>query len=79
MSRKSLFSTLALASTLSLSAGYAVAQLTDYEPVTDDILQNPDPEDWLHWRRTLNSWGYSPLDEINHDNVGNLELLGPLK
>ena len=75
MSRKNLFSILALASTLSLPAGYAVAQLTDYEPVTDDILENPDPEDWLHWRRTLNSWGYSPLDGINHDNVGNLELL----
>jgi alcohol dehydrogenase (cytochrome c) len=28
-------------------------------PVTDPMLQNPDPADWLMWRRTLNSWGYS--------------------
>ena len=21
------------------------------------------------WRRTLDSWGYSPLDQINRDNV----------
>ena len=29
------------------------------------MLPNPDPADWLMWRRTLNSWGYSPLKEIN--------------
>ena len=23
-------------------------------PVTDAMLQNPDPSDWLMWRRTLN-------------------------
>jgi hypothetical protein len=33
-------------------------------PVTDAMLQNPDPNDWLMWRRTLNSWGFSPLDQI---------------
>ncbi len=31
-------------------------------PVTDAMLQNPDAADWLSWRRTLNHWGYSPLD-----------------
>ena len=50
----------------------AVAQ--EFEPVTDEILGNPDPEDWLHWRRTLNGWGYSPLDEINRDNVHQIQL-----
>ena len=39
------------------------------------MLQNPAPEDWLMWRRTLDSWGYSPLDEINTDNVGQLRLV----
>ena len=29
--------------------------------VTDRELLEPDPADWLMWRRTLNSWGYSPL------------------
>ena len=26
------------------------------------------------WRRTYNGWGYSPLDQINKENVGDLEL-----
>ena len=39
------------------------------------MLQNPSDEDWLMWRRTLDSWGYSPLDEINTDNVGQLRLV----
>jgi len=29
-------------------------------PVTDAELQNPNPNDWLMWRRTLDSWGHSP-------------------
>jgi alcohol dehydrogenase (cytochrome c) len=46
----------------------------NFVPVTDQMLQNPDPADWLMWRRTLNSWGYSPLDQINRSNVRNLRL-----
>ena len=44
-------------------------------PVTDAMLQDPDPGDWLMWRRTLDSWGYSPLDQVNRDNVGALTLV----
>ena len=44
-------------------------------PVTDAMLQDPAPGDWLMWRRTLNGWGYSPLDEIDEDNVGDLRLV----
>lgn len=43
-------------------------------PVTDAMLQNPAPGDWLMWRRTLNGWGYSPLTEINRNNVRGLAL-----
>ena len=43
--------------------------------VTDAMLQSPPPEDWLHWRRTLDSWGYSPLDQINTKNAGQLQLV----
>ena len=46
----------------------------DIRPVTDAMLQNPDPGDWLNWRRTLDGWGYSPLDEIDRTNVGQLQL-----
>ena len=31
-----------------------------FPPVTDAMLQDPAPGDWLMWRRTLDSWGYSP-------------------
>lgn len=44
-------------------------------PVTDAMLQDPDPADWLMWRRTLNSWGYSPLEQVNRDNVEQLALV----
>ena len=27
------------------------------------------------WRRTLNGWGYSPLDEVDRDNVGTLRMV----
>ena len=50
------------------------AQSEDFVPVTDTILQNPDDGDWLMWRRTLNGWGYSPLDQIDRSNVGRLRL-----
>ena len=57
--------------------GYATAGAQDgeFEPVTDVMLQNPSPEDWLMWRRTLDGWGYSPLDQINRDNVGDLQMV----
>ena len=44
-------------------------------PVTDAMLRNPDPADWLMWRRTLNGWGYSPLDQIDGRNVARLQLI----
>ncbi len=47
----------------------------DFVPVTDAMLENPAPEDWLMWRRTQNGWGYSPLDQINRDNVADLQLV----
>ena len=47
----------------------------DYIPVTDAMLQNPDPDDWLMWRRTLNTWGYSPLEQITQENVDDLKMV----
>ena len=46
-----------------------------FVPVTDAMLQRPDPADWLMWRRTLDAWGYSPLDQIDRDNVGDLRMV----
>ena len=45
-----------------------------FVPVTDKMLASPDPGDWLMWRRTWNSWGYSPLTQINKTNVRQLTL-----
>jgi alcohol dehydrogenase (cytochrome c) len=43
-----------------------------YSPVTDARLQNPEPGNWLTYRRTYNGWGYSPLDQITPENVKRL-------
>jgi alcohol dehydrogenase (cytochrome c) len=50
------------------------AQVQNYVSVTDAELENPDPADWLNWRRTLDGWGYSTLDQIDRTNVGDLQL-----
>ena len=55
-------------------AGPAAAQDRDFTPVTDAMLADPDPADWINWRRTLDGWGYSPLDQIDRDNVHPLGL-----
>ena len=56
--------------------GEALAQSSaDVAPVTDAMLQEPDPNDWLMWRRTLDSWGYSPLDQIDRRNVDDLRMV----
>ena len=44
-------------------------------PVTEAMLQNPDPGDWLSWRRTRNHWAYSPLDQVSKRNVAQLRLV----
>lgn len=45
-----------------------------FEAVTDAELVDPDPGDWLMYRRTYDSQGYSPLDEIDRSNVADLQL-----
>jgi len=50
------------------------AQVKDFRPVSETMLRNPAPGDWLNWRRTDNAWGYSPLDQIKKENVQRLQL-----
>jgi alcohol dehydrogenase (cytochrome c) len=57
-----------------LAAWGASAQVRTFRPVTDEVLRNPTESDWLHWRRTYNGWGHSPLTQINRQNVGQLQL-----
>ena len=53
----------------------AQAQVASIDPVTDAELRDPGPDEWLMWRRTLNGWGYSPLDQIDRDNVADLRMV----
>ena len=52
-----------------------LAQEDRIRPVTDAELESPSPDEWLMWRRTLDGWGYSPLDQIDRDNVGDLRMV----
>lgn len=52
----------------------ALAAIDDFVPVTDEMLQNPDPADWPVMRRNPFGQSYSPLDQINRDNVDELQL-----
>jgi PQQ-dependent dehydrogenase (methanol/ethanol family) len=61
--------------TLALGLNLVAAAPPAVSPVTDAMLRNPAPGDWLMWRRTLNSWGYSPLDQINRANVRQLAMV----
>src|SRR5690606_4460698 len=65
-----------------LAAGIAAAQspapsdalaAVAAAPVTDDVLERPDPADWLMYSRTYDAQRFSPLDQINRDNVAALE------
>ena len=51
-----------------------MAQTTGFKPVTDEVLANPDPADWLMMSRTLDQHRYSPLNQINKGNVGQLRM-----
>src|SRR6185312_12494648 len=39
---------------------------------TTERLTNPEPGNWMLYRRTYDGQGYSPLDKINASNVKNL-------
>ena len=64
-----------LLSTLILVPNASYSQAGEFPSVTDEMLQNPADGDWLMWRRTLDSWGYSPLDQVSRENVDELQLI----
>ena len=49
-------------------------EVKSYVPVTDEMLRNPDPGDWLMARRNYQGWSYSPLAQVTRDNVKDLQL-----
>jgi len=46
----------------------------DYTPVTEEMLDNPAPENWIVWRGDHDAHGYSELDQITPENVGDLSI-----
>jgi alcohol dehydrogenase (cytochrome c) len=57
------------------SRGHSVTgEVANYVPVTDAMLKNPPPGDWLMARRNYQAWSYSPLDEVTRGNVKDLKL-----
>ncbi len=54
---------------LPLAAWQGVAPV---RPVTQERLESPEPESWLSYRGNFAGWGFSPLDQITPDNVGEL-------
>jgi alcohol dehydrogenase (cytochrome c) len=66
---------LLLASTAALAQQPQASDPTrNLTPVTDQMLLNPPDGDWLMWRRTYTGYGFSPLAQINKDNVKNLQV-----
>ena len=62
------------AALLSAVASHALAQITDFKPVTEEVLANPDPADWLMISRTFDQHRFSPLNQINKSNVGQMRM-----
>lgn len=55
---------------------YNSAQSSSFVPVTDSMVQKQDPAGWPMRRRTLDSWGYSPLDQINVGKMKRIWMRG---
>ena len=75
MARKSYrMAALLLGACASISAFASDASAQAFVPVTQAMLNNPDPADWLMVSRTYDEQRYSPLNQINKANVGQLRL-----
>jgi alcohol dehydrogenase (cytochrome c) len=56
------------------SAALAVVGAQDkFVPVTQKMLENPSPDDWLMYSRTYDAQRFSPLKQITKSNVGQLK------
>ena len=49
------------------------AQRPAFVPITDKMLLNPAPEDWLMYSRTYDAQRFSPLKQITKQNVSQLK------
>ena len=75
MNHETLGGVLAIAALVWLPMPGSAQDARGYSPVSQERLLNPEPENWLMFRRTYDGWGYSPLDQIN---AGNVQQLTPV-
>ena len=64
---------LAIIALVAIVSTVAIGQAPTFVPVTDKMLVNPSPDDWLMYSRTYDAQRYSPLKEINRENVAQLQ------
>ena len=48
--------------------------IKNFKDISDKDINYPEENDWTSWRRTPLGFGYSPLEQINKDNVQKLKL-----
>ncbi len=75
MKRTLTYAALVAVPLLAWSLDSAAQQERPFVPVTDEMLWKPNPADWLTWRRTLDSWGFSPLNQITRNNVAQMKMV----
>src|SRR5436305_8838586 len=69
VNKKLLFVMVAVLAAFTMSAP---AQVKNFVPVTKAMLLNPSPDDWLMYSRTYDAQRFSPLNQINKQNVSTL-------
>ncbi len=52
----------------------AAQVVKNYQPVTQQMLEDPSPNDWLMYSRTYDAQRFSPLKQIDKQNVNQLRL-----
>ena len=72
MTRKQWLLSGCVACTTLISTAAVAGPIENYSPVTQARLENPEPGNWMLYRRTYDGQGYSPLEQINTSNVKNL-------
>src|SRR5260370_24511178 len=50
------------------------ADLKTFVTVSEEMLANPSPDDWLMFSRTYDAQRFSPLKQIDKENVSQLKL-----
>ena len=61
-----LFIAAALSALAPAPAGAQAEPPAPFVPVTDAMLEDPAPGDWLSWRRTPDGWGFRRQERLTY-------------